>query len=752
MTATATRPTAEDRIRAALWFAERGFGIFTVWSTTSNGVCRCPKGAACDNAGKHPITPNGFHDATTDPDRIRTLLSAGSEPNYGLVCPDNVFALDVDGAGITRLAELEQQYGPLPPTLRTTTANGEHVFLRWPAELPRPLGHLFGFVTRWGSGRDAGYVIGPRSVHASGAVYAPTGTPEIAEMPEQWARAAVEAKQVPAGTIIVGGAGYQLPDRVPPSESRYEAIRTYTAHLYNRGFTTDEMWLQVRDQLAPRFEQPLAEHEVRARFDRTTASLGPRLGDPRNLPPEPVDPSTFPVPEDRGLARLSNLGEVEYVEDLIRPGRIVVWAAQEGSGKSYAVTGELAIRLAVAGGSFAGVWPICRQGPVLVLSEMHPDDDYNREQVVMQSLELTRQQLQGRYFRLSLMTAAGGKPALMVPEWRAWVTDWLRDAGALLLVVDTATGATQVKPWGEEIQGVYRSLRMMLEAYPALSIVLIVHVRKPMTRGDRDLSDVLGEWGRWCDVVVLQENDGKSLERAKISVRKRVKRERRILATKAGGLLVDHVDMAAGADAKVAPEQVLATIRDHPGSTYEDLGTVLGVSSSTVSRYVKDLGDAVVKSREAGRGGAMRVSLASDALHALHHDVAERRELENDAHHALHEQVAERGANQADDARHSSRSVTGTLQSVETGPPSTTPNPSRSDEGDGLGEVGLVGSSSASTPLQSVDASDPPTPAAIDPTPTEHVTCDDYPAHQTQHVRVGAHAWACPVCHPEEIA
>src|SRR5512146_407532 len=108
------RPSPEDRIRAALWFAERGFGVFTVWSANPDGSCRCPAGPRCEQAGKHPITAHGFRDATLDPERIRTLLSAGSEPNYGLVCPEGVFALDVDGEGVAHLAELEGKLGPLP--------------------------------------------------------------------------------------------------------------------------------------------------------------------------------------------------------------------------------------------------------------------------------------------------------------------------------------------------------------------------------------------------------------------------------------------------------------------------------------------------------------------------------------------------------------------------------------------------------------------------------------------------------------
>lgn len=282
MATVTARPSADDRIRAALWFAERGFGVFSVWSALPNGACRCPDGASCDQAGKHPITRNGFKDATTDPNRIRTLLSAGSDPNYGLVNPDGVFALDVDGEGVAKLADLEVLHGPLPATLRTATAHGEHIFLHWPDELPRPIGQLFGFVTRWGSGSNAGYVIGPRSVHASGAVYAPSGTTfEIATIPPAWAAAVIERTAPSPGIIVIAPGAYELPETVPASASRYEAIRTYTASLYNKGLAIDDMWPLVRERLAPRFEQPLTETELRSRFDRVTEKLGERLGAPR---------------------------------------------------------------------------------------------------------------------------------------------------------------------------------------------------------------------------------------------------------------------------------------------------------------------------------------------------------------------------------------------------------------------------------------------------------------------------------------
>jgi hypothetical protein len=323
------------------------------------------------------------------------------------------------------------------------------------------------------------------------------------------------------------------------------------------------------------------------------------------------DPGPWPLPEDRGSAKPSDLFDVSYVDDLIRPGRIVVVAAEEGTGKSYAISGELGIRLAAAGGSFAGTWPVLTNGVVLVLSEMHPDDDYEREQLILGSLGLERSDLSGNYFRLPLMTAAGDQPALMVDDWRAFISKWLRRRGGRLAIFDTATGATQVKPWGDEIQGVFRNLRRMLDAVPELAIVLILHMKKPTGKGDRRLSDVLGEWGRWSDVVVLMENEGSALDRVRITVRKRVRRERRIVATKSGGLLIDPKD-ATSSGPKVPSEKVIEAVQASPGLTMADLAVALGVSKDTANRYVKALPeqlDTVKGTARSGPGAASRVYL-----------------------------------------------------------------------------------------------------------------------------------------------
>jgi len=266
------RPSPEQRIRAALWFAERGFGIFSVWSTFPGGRCRCPKGIDCSSPGKHPIGVNGFKDATRDPERIRTLLLAGSEPNYGLVCPDGVFAMDVDThEEFQRIADLSERYGVLPETLTTKTANGQHVFYRWPDGYPRPIRKLFGFVTRWGNGRLQGYVIGPRSVHASGYEYEPvSGTLEIATLPASWAAAGVA--DAPAAAITIIG------DTLPSVGGRHDWLRNRARAL--RGVINDPAVLRVA-VLAEndRLEQPKSAEEV----DRAIGEVFQRFG------PDPVE-------------------------------------------------------------------------------------------------------------------------------------------------------------------------------------------------------------------------------------------------------------------------------------------------------------------------------------------------------------------------------------------------------------------------------------------------------------------------------
>jgi hypothetical protein len=487
------RPSPEDRIRAALWFAERGFGVFTVWSTDPDGTCRCPARARCTQPGKHPVTAHGFRDATRDPERIRTLLSAGSQPNYGLVCPDGVFALDVDGEGVAQLAALEQRLGALPPTLRTRTAHGEHVFLRWPEALPRPIGQLWGYVTRWGSGANAGYVIGPRSVHATGVEYEPEGTFEIAELPEAWAQDVITPPEPEQHPLIEIAGGYRLPD-VGYRGSRYDAIRDYIASRYMRGMSRDEVLAGVLSVLAPRFADPLTEPELRARFDRAWKGTPERLG-----PPLAPTPAPRPIGSGMDAADLLalDLPPLRWlVPDLIPEGTTIL-AARPKVGKSCLVY-QMAVEASI-GGSLLGrrVTP----GSVLYLAL---EDGKRRGQ------DRLRAALGGRtmpHGRLEVRWDAHKIGEGLEEDLTAWLDG---HPDAVMVAIDTLG---KVRPTTSGRQGAYeidvQHLARLQDLFRNRTVALVIvhHARKEAA--DDFLASVSGTYGITGSadtIVVIKRN------------------------------------------------------------------------------------------------------------------------------------------------------------------------------------------------------------------------------------------------------
>lgn len=304
----------------------------------------------------------------------------------------------------------------------------------------------------------------------------------------------------------------------------------------------------------------------------------------------------FPEPLDAGIAQPSDLADHWYVRDIIRPGRITLWAAEEGSGKTMSLNGEIAVRFCTdAGGSFAETWPVEASGNMLILSEMHADDCLAYETMALTSLERTRDALTGRLYRLNVETAASGDAPLDSPEWTVGIVGWMREHGIKILVIDTVTSASDKEVFGTPVSELYRTLRSMIDALPNLAIVLVVHFKKPQGRSgnSRGLSDVLGQLGRRNDITILQQNDGPLGERAKISNHKRVGQHRMVIATKRGGLLVDPMSATTAGQTKVSQEGFLAVLAENPGISQRALATKIGVTPSTVAKYAKEAGDAV---------------------------------------------------------------------------------------------------------------------------------------------------------------
>ena len=259
-------PEQQERLNAALRHVEMGFAVMSVWGTFPSGTCKCAKGKDCTSPGKHPIPRDGFKAASRDAKQVTTMLSHDSNPNYGIVwpedCPDGiVFEWDVDGKDWkTQIEALKTQFGPLPKTKTTRSPSGGlHVFYKWPDGVPVPEGnHFHGFVVRW---PWRGYVVGPGS-RINGTMYADVGTPTIATLPPSWA--VTEAVHAPLITVSEGSGGYDLPERIPIGH-RHDEITRFVASRWNKGISKAEIEASVRSVLIPLMEE--APNEAKLRHD-----------------------------------------------------------------------------------------------------------------------------------------------------------------------------------------------------------------------------------------------------------------------------------------------------------------------------------------------------------------------------------------------------------------------------------------------------------------------------------------------------
>lgn len=144
-----------------------------MYGITDRGTCACNQGKLCKQPGKHPLTRNGFKEASTAKVVIQSWWRSHPEANIGLALGEaGLIAVDVDprNDGIATLNQLEQEHGDLPPTYTVNTGGGgQHYYYRLPSD-----GQKYRCVVP-GHGVElktsGGYVIAPPSRHYSGARY-----------------------------------------------------------------------------------------------------------------------------------------------------------------------------------------------------------------------------------------------------------------------------------------------------------------------------------------------------------------------------------------------------------------------------------------------------------------------------------------------------------------------------------------------------------------------------------------------------
>jgi len=184
----------QSPVAAAIAYAHQGWKVVPL-HTAPAGRCTCGR-VDCESPGKHPRTPHGSKDASSDETTISAWWERWPDSNLGIVPDPRIAVLDVDprNGGDDSLADLERDYGRLPTTAAVATGGGgRHFYFRLPeGEFRKRPGFRPGLDLLIGTS----YVIAPPSVHASGGDYYWVTRPDEGIAP------------IPSWLVEVAGARY----------------------------------------------------------------------------------------------------------------------------------------------------------------------------------------------------------------------------------------------------------------------------------------------------------------------------------------------------------------------------------------------------------------------------------------------------------------------------------------------------------------------------------------------------------------
>jgi putative DNA primase/helicase len=245
--------------------AREGACVLPLWWTDDQGTCCCPKGADCPSPGKHPLTPHGLDDATSDPQTIKGWWTQWPRANIGLRT-DKEPRVDID------LLEVAQELArdaalPLDTQLVSTPRGGLHIALA--TETPVESRTLY-----LDDGRKLGelkaaraYVVLPPSA-IGGKSYQALSPDAVLPLrvddPVEWIRK------------LLSGFGFVLaPDRpgthrdyealagvIHEGEGRHNALVSYAAKVWVEGMAEETLVALLRVVNNRQFSPPLPEREL----------------------------------------------------------------------------------------------------------------------------------------------------------------------------------------------------------------------------------------------------------------------------------------------------------------------------------------------------------------------------------------------------------------------------------------------------------------------------------------------------------
>ncbi|MGL5964517.1 MAG: VapE domain-containing protein [Fusobacteriaceae bacterium] len=247
---------------ALMYAAQYGWRVFPLHSI-DNGACTCGD-VKCTGTkpGKHPRTPKGCLDATTDTGVIRGWWERWPDANVGIATGGGLVVIDVDPrhGGDDGLVDLRRTLGDLPDTVECLTGSGgRHIYVSVGegVTVRNSAGTLAPGVDIRGEG---GYVVAAPSVHTSGRSYTweASSRPdevEVAPMPPAWLEAIVKRPKL---RVIAGGSGEAIVEG-----GRNETLFRRAASMRAAGFEEPAILAAILAENETRCSPPLDPAEVK---------------------------------------------------------------------------------------------------------------------------------------------------------------------------------------------------------------------------------------------------------------------------------------------------------------------------------------------------------------------------------------------------------------------------------------------------------------------------------------------------------
>lgn len=261
--------------KRTLQYAKLGFAVVPMHAA-HNGRCSCHNGDACAAPGKHPLTPHGLKDASSDRAVIKRWWRDNPDANIGIAMgpKSGLIAIDIDprNGGTTTLRQKEKKLGKLPDTVTSLTGGGgRHLIFKHPSFPVRKDSHGKFF----GPGLDilakGSLMIVPPSRHRSGQRYGWEAGKSLlkmkpAHLPDAWLAPLRRDQKSDADREPVAGE----PEERVVEGHRNTHLTSLAGRLQNTGISSDALLAALIAENGKACEPPLAKAEVK----KIAASIG----------------------------------------------------------------------------------------------------------------------------------------------------------------------------------------------------------------------------------------------------------------------------------------------------------------------------------------------------------------------------------------------------------------------------------------------------------------------------------------------